>query len=131
MLSVARVFMILAGFLGLPSVACSVMCSSLIQAGPNPPPAATEGIFRFLFYASLIASIGSIVVGVKAKKIGKAKTSLSCLLFAACFAGLILQLNPLGITSAGLLFLAAIMAFVASDEEFQSLPRPITSNYAG
>ena len=120
MLSVARVFMILAGFVGLPSVACSAMCSSMLQAS-QPPSGTGEGIYQFLFYASLIASIGSIIVGAKARKIGKTKTSLSCLVFAACFAGLILQMNPLGITSAGLLFLAAIMTFVASDGEFQNL----------
>lgn len=37
MLGVARVFMILAGLLGLPSVACSGFCSGIMQGTPNAP----------------------------------------------------------------------------------------------
>lgn len=118
MLGVARVLMILSGICGLPSVACSGMCSNLMADTQAPPGG--EMFYRLLFYASLLASVGAIFVGAKAKKLGKAKTAVSCLVFAGCYAGLVLQLNLFGLGSAGLLILAAIMTLVAEDKEFRA-----------
>ena len=119
MLSAARVLMILAGILGLPSVACSAVCSSVLNA--SQAEQGGKDAYTILLYVSALASVGAVVVGATARRLGKVKSGVLCLVFACCYAGLVLQLNVLGVTSAVLLLIAAVMTFVASEQQFRDV----------
>ena len=132
MLSFARVLMILAGVFGLPALACSAFCSTvetavrLDQPQEDLPPLMTA-----LFWVAFVASIGSIAVGAKAHRLGKTRSGLLCLLFAAVYTSLLLQANFLGLVSAGMLLVAAIMTFVAPDEQFRGVVKAEVQDAAG
>ena len=126
MLNFARVLMILAGVFGLPAVACSGACSAVLH--DTQASSGGKTFYDVLLLASLVASVGAIFVGAKAATFGKAKAGLSCLLFAAVYLSLLLQLNMLGLGSAFLLLLAAIMVFVSPDEQFRGVVKVEVQN---
>ena len=122
MLRAAMVLMILAGVLGLPAVLCSAACGGLGRAtGANISAREGQAIVDFLTVLGLIASVGSIIVGALATKMKKAISGIAALAFAVCFALLLLMANALGLVSAGLLLIAAIMIFVAPPDQFKKV----------
>jgi hypothetical protein len=126
MLNAAMVLMILAGILGLPAAGCSGACAgigSATGAGQNPGAAAGQHLMENLMYLSLIASAGSIVVGVLVKRLGKTVSGVAALVLAGMFAALLIQANLFGLPSAALLVLAAIMIFIAPRERFRDVQR--------
>lgn len=124
MLNFAMVLMILAGLFGLPAVACSGACAGMgaaADASQRADMAGGQKIMESLMWLALIASIGSIIVGALVKRLGKTVSLVSALIFAGMFASLILQMNILGLMSAGMLVLAAIMIFVAPAQQFRNV----------
>ncbi len=122
MLNAAMVFMILAGLFGMPAVMCSSMCSGIgVATGADVGAPEGQAIMDFLMYLSIGASLGSIIIGAMVKKLKKAISSISCLLFSLCFAALLLQGNMLGMVSALMLVIAAIMIFVAPADQFHNV----------
>ncbi len=126
MLSFARVLVILAGIFGLPAVGCSAACSGLgYAAGAHQDPQAREGqaIMNFILYIAIAASIGSILVGAKAPRWGRTASGILSLVFAAIFCVPLIQLNFLGLGSALMLLVGAIMFFVAPVEQYRPAAR--------
>ena len=119
MLNAAMVLMILAGIFGLPAVLCSGLCSGIGQmTGADVEVPEGQAIMDFLMYLSIGASLGSIIVGAMVKKLKKATSGIAALIFAVCFALLLVQANMLGLLSSALLLVAAIMIFVAPSDQF-------------
>lgn len=125
MLNAAMVLMILAGIFGFPAVMCSAVCAGasadLAEAAGEKNPA--QGALNLLAWGSIVASAGSIVVGVKVKRLRRATSVISCFLFAGLFALLLLQLNWLGLGSAILLVIAGVMIAVAPANQFRDVIR--------
>lgn len=136
MLNFAMVLMILAGIFGLPAAACSTVCAGacagMATVAANDPNArdsdkggaaalaAYGGVFMAL---AAIASIGSIVIGALVRKIGKVPAAISALAFALLFVLQLLMANPLGIPSAIMLLVAAVMIFVAPQPEYTGVSK--------
>jgi hypothetical protein len=120
-LAAARVLMIMAGCLGLPAVLCGFLISGMVgYVAQNDLNAASESDVVFmcvLVPLSLIASIGSIVVGALLERVGKVAGGIVALVFSIVFAGLLLQMNLCGIVPSLMLLLAAILVFVASSDK--------------
>jgi hypothetical protein len=109
--------MILAGVFGLPAVVCSSALVSLGHAsGTDVRAPEGQTIMQILWWFALIASIGSVYIGVRAPRIRRATIVVSCLVFAGMFGLLVLQLNFLGNLPALLLLVGGIMAGVDADE---------------
>ena len=89
----------------------------------NPNAAAGQSIMYVLMVLSLVASIGSIMVGALVRRLGKIKSGVAALVFAGIFAGLLIQANVLGILSSLILVLAAIMIFVAPANQFTGIQK--------
>lgn len=126
MLNGAMVLMILAGVLGLPAVACSTVCAGMGQmagAARNPNAAGGQAIMETLMWLAGIASLGSIIVGALVRRLGKNVSGVAALIFAAIFGALVIQANLFGLLSALMLLVAAIMIFVAPEEQFRSVTR--------
>jgi hypothetical protein len=126
MLNAAMVLMILAGVLGLPAAACSAACAGVGQmagAGQNPNMAGGQAIIEALKWLSIIASLGSIIVGALVKRLGKMASAGSALVFALVFALLLIQANAAGLPSSLMLLVAAIMIFVTPEQQFRSVTR--------
>lgn len=122
MLNAAMVLMILAGIFGLPAVMCSGFCSSMgMVSGANVDAPEGQAIMNFLMYLSIAASLGSIIVGAMVKKLKKRTSGVAALIFSGCFAILLLQANMLGLVSALMLLVAAIMIFVAPSDQFKNV----------
>jgi hypothetical protein len=118
--------MILAGVLGLPAVACSTACASLGQmagAARDPNAAAGQTIMETLMWLAGIASLGSIIIGALVRRLGKQVSGAAALIFGAIFAALVIQANFFGLFSALMLLVAAIMIYVAPEEQFRSVTR--------
>ena len=119
MLNMAMVLMILAGIFGLPAVMCSGFCSGIGRmTGANMQAPQGQAIMDFLMYLSIGASLGSIIVGAMVKKLKKSTSGIAALIFAACFALLLIQANMLGLVSSLMLLVAAVMIFVAPEDQF-------------
>ena len=77
--------------------------------------------------SSVVAAVGilqdnvAVIIGAMVKKLKKAISSISCLLFSLCFVALLLQGNMLGMVSALMLVIAAIMIFVAPADQFHNV----------
>ena len=124
MLNAAMVFMILAGLFGLPAVMCSGLCSGMgVATGANVQAPEGQAVMDFLMYLAIGASLGSIIVGAMVKKLKKATSGIAALIFAACFALLLIQANMLGLLSSVMLLVAAIMIFVAPAEQFSNIQK--------
>lgn len=126
MLNAAMVLMILAGIFGLPAAACSTACAGIGQmagAGQDPNAAGGQAIMETLKWLAIIASIGSIIVGALVRRLGKAVSGVASLLFALLFALLLIQANAVGLPSTLMLLVAAIMIFVAPEEQFRRVTR--------
>lgn len=129
MLNVAMVLMILAGICGLPAAACSTACAGLmagVASDPHTKSGDAAGLVAFggvFMGLAVIASIGSIVTGALVRKIGKIPAGITALVLALIFAALLLQANPLGIPSALMLVVAAIMIFVAPRPEYTGISK--------
>lgn len=124
MLNAAMVLMILAGIFGLPAVVCSGACSGMGYAtGAHKAAAQGQAIIDFLYYASLAASLGSIVVGAMVKKLQKMLSGILSLVFAAIFGSLLIQGNMLGLASAVMLLIAGVMIFVAPADQFKNVTK--------
>jgi uncharacterized membrane protein YoaK (UPF0700 family) len=120
------VLMILAGIFGLPAAACSTACAAMGQmagAAQDPNAAGGQAIMETLKWLAIIASIGSIIVGALVRRLGKTVSGASALLFALLFALLLVQANLAGLPSSLLLLVAAIMIFVAPEEQFRRVTR--------
>jgi hypothetical protein len=124
MLNVAMVLMILAGIFGLPAAMCSGLCSGMgNMAGADVSAPEGQAIMDFLMYLAIGASLGSIIVGAMVKKLKKAISGIAALIFAVCFALLLIQANMLGLVSSLMLLVAAIMIFVAPAEQFSNVQK--------
>ena len=126
MLNVAMVLMILAGVFGLPAAACSSACAGLgAAAGAHKDPGAAGGqaIMESLMWLAILASIGSIVIGAMVRKMGKVPAGITSLAFALIFVLLLIQANPLGLPSAFMLLIAAVMIFVAPRPEYTGITK--------
>lgn len=126
MLNAAMVLMILAGVFGLPAVLCSATCAGLGAAAgmdSDPDAAAGQSIMEVLMVLSLVASIGSIIIGALVRRLGKMKSGVAALVFAGIFATLLIQANVLGILSSLMLIVAAIMIFVAPADQFTGIQK--------
>jgi hypothetical protein len=126
MLNFAMVLMILAGLFGLPAAACSSACAGIgaaAGAANDPSAAGGQAIMEGLMWLSILASIGSIIVGALIKKLGKMVSGIAALLFCGIFAILILQMNIFGILSSLMLLIAAVMIFVAPTEQFRNVTK--------
>lgn len=126
MLNAAMVLMILAGVLGLPAAMCSAACSgmgNMAGAGHDPNAAAGQRIVDILKWLSIIASIGSIIVGALVRRLGKKASGSAALAFAVIFGLLMIQANLFGIPSSIMLLVAAIMIFVAPEQQFRQVTR--------
>lgn len=126
MLNGAMVLMILAGVFGLPAAACSAACAGIGQmagAAQDPGAAGGQAIMEVFSWLSIIASLGSIIVGALVKRIGKGVSGGAALLFALIFFALVLQLNMAGLPSALLLLVAAVMIFVTPEQQFRNVTR--------
>lgn len=129
MLNVAMVLMILAGIFGLPAVMCSGLCSGMGKmTGADVTASEGQAIMDFLMYLAMGASLGSIIVGAMVKKMKKAISGIAALIFAACFALLLIQGNILGLVSSVILLVAAIMIFVAPADQFSDVQKVKTVN---
>lgn len=119
MLRAAMVLMILAGFFGLPSVMCSGCWSEIGRAtGVAQFDKEGQALVDFLYYLSIIASIGSIITGALVARLKKLISGLLCFIFAICFALLLIQGNFFGLFSSILLIISGVMIFVAPSEQF-------------
>lgn len=124
MLNAAMVLMILAGIFGLPAVMCSGLCSGMgTMTGADVGAPEGQAIMDFLMYLSIGASLGSIIMGAMVKKLKKVVSGVACLIFAGCFALLLIQGNALGLVSSVMLLVAGIMVFVAPAEQFQNVQK--------
>ena len=129
MLNAAMVLMILAGIFGLPAVMCSGFCSGLGKAtGANVNAPEGQAIMDFLMYLAIGASLGSIIVGAIVKKLKKATSGIAALIFAVCFALLLIQANMLGLLSSVMLLVAAIMIFVSPADQFSDVQKVKTAD---
>lgn len=129
MLNAAMVLMILAGIFGLPAAMCSGLCSGLGTAtGANVNAPEGQAIMDFLMYLAIAASLGSIIIGAMVKKLKKAVSGIAALIFAVCFALLLIQANMLGLLSSVMLLVAAIMIFVAPADQFSDVQKVKTVN---
>jgi hypothetical protein len=120
MLNAAMVMMILAGLFGLPAVLCSAVWAGIAASDGSGEPAP---LMSAMLTVSLVASVGSIVVGALVKRLGKVKSGVAAIVLALMFGSLVLGLNPLGWLSGTLLFIAAVMIFVAPQEQFRNTVR--------
>jgi len=120
MLNAAMVLMILAGLFGLPAVLCSAAWLGVASSDGSGQPAP---LLSTMLTISMLASIGSIVVGSLVKRLGKIKSGVSAIVLAVMFGALVLGMNPLGWLSGTLLFIAAVMIFVAPQEQFRNTIR--------
>lgn len=126
MLNGAMVLMILAGIFGLPAAACSTACAGIgagLGASHDPNAAGGQAIMETLKTLSLIGSFGSMIVGALIKRLGKIVSGSSALLFAAIFLALLIQANFFGLFSAVMLLVAAVMIFVAPEQQFRDITR--------
>jgi hypothetical protein len=125
MLNGAMVLMIIAGILGLPAVACSAACAGIGSFAASHDVNATAGatILESLKTLAIIASFGSIIVGALIKKIGKIISGACSLVFALIFVLLLFQANFLGILPSIMLVIAAVMIFVAPEQQFRDVTR--------
>lgn len=131
MLNFARVLAILAGLGGLPAIACNTVWTGVAKSGlseetrkfgqPTDTGKTASGMVSFFLYSSIIASIGAIAIGAKARVWGKRSCAVLCLVFAAMFAAPIVLLNFFGLGPAGLLCLSAILILVAPAEQFRGV----------
>jgi hypothetical protein len=120
MLNAAMVMMILAGLFGLPAVLCSAAWYGISHSDGSGEPAP---LMSTMLFVSTVASIGSIIAGSLVKRLGKIKAGVSAIVLALMFSSLVLGLNPLGWLSGTLLFIAAVMIFVAPQEQFRDTVR--------
>ncbi len=120
MLNAAMVLMILAGLFGLPAVLCSAAWLGVASTDGSGEPAP---LLEAMFTVSLIASLGSIIVGALVKRLGKFKSMVAAIVFGIMFGLLVLGMNPLGWLPGTLLFIAAVMIFVAPEEQFRNTVR--------
>jgi hypothetical protein len=120
MLNAAMVMMILAGLFGLPAVLCSAAWLGVASSDGSGEPAP---LLSAMLMISLVAAIGSIVVGALVKRLGKLKSGVAAIVLALMFSVLVLGMNPLGWLSGTLLFIAAVMIFVAPQEQFRNTVR--------
>jgi hypothetical protein len=125
MLNAAMVFMILGGILGLPAVLCSAACTGFTGAATKGMADAQAGqtVMEVITALGWIACAGSIILGALVKQAGKIVSGVGALCFAIFFAILLVQGNPLGILSTLLLLVAAIMIFVAPENQFRGVVR--------
>ncbi|MBZ5621001.1 MAG: hypothetical protein LAQ69_20080 [Acidobacteriia bacterium] len=126
MLNGAMVLMILAGIFGLPAAACSSACAGLghsLGAQNDPNAAAGQAIMETLKWLAILASFGSIIVGALVKRVGKTVGGVASLLFCGMFAALLIQANLMAILPALMLLVAAIMIWVAPEEQFRNIVR--------
>lgn len=120
MLNGAMVLMILAGIFGLPAVMCSGFCSALGSAAAADGYG-ESGFWDFMLLLALLASIGSIIVGAMVKRLQKKISVISALAFSFFFGILILQGNVLGLFSALMLLISAVMIYVAPPNQFRDV----------
>ena len=124
MLNAAMVLMILAGIFGLPAVMCSGLCSGMGKmTGDDVCAPEGQAIMDFLMYRAIGSSLGSIIIGAMVKKLKKATSGIAALIFAVCFALLLVQANILGLLSSVMLLVAAIMIFVAPADQFSDVQK--------
>lgn len=126
MLNAAMVLMILAGVVGLPAALCSATCAGFTSAAgmrSDPNAADAQTYLDVLMGLSLVASIGSIIVGALVRRLGKIPSGVAALVFASIFAFLLIQANALGLPSSLMLLLAAIMIFVAPADQFTGIKK--------
>lgn len=124
MLNAAMVLMILAGILGLPAIMCSGFCAGLgLMTGADKGAPEGQAIMNFLFYMSVIASIGSIIMGALVKKNKKLTSGIACFVFAGIFVLLLIQGNIMGLVSSLMLIVAGVMIFVAPPEQFDNITK--------
>jgi hypothetical protein len=125
MLNAAMVLIIIAGIFRLPAAACSAACAGIgsFTASQNSDAAAGAAILAGLKTLAIIASLGSILAGALIKQFGKIVSGIAALLFALVFALLIIQANLLGIIPSIILLIAAVMIFVAPEQQFRNVTR--------
>ena len=125
MLNAAMVLMIIAGIFGLPAVACSAACAGIgsMAASQDANAASGAAILESLKTLAIIASLGSIIMGALIKKAGKIVSGVSALVFAVIFLLLLFQANFLGILPSIMLVIAAVMIFVAPEQQFRNVTR--------
>lgn len=121
MLNAAMVFMILAGILGLPAVACSGFVSAVGTDQAVGKEVST--MYGWLLNLSLLASFGSIAAGLMVRRLGRTKACIASFGFAAIFALLLLQMNFFGLFSSAMLVVAGVMILVAPEEQFRRVTR--------
>jgi hypothetical protein len=120
MLNAAMAMMIVAGLFGLPAILCSAawVGVSATDGSGDPSP-----LMETMLSVSVIASIGSIVVGELVKRLGRLISGVAALIPGSMFGLLVLGLNPLGWLPGTLRFIAAVMIFVAREEQFRNTVR--------
>ena len=124
MLNAAMVLMILAGIFGMPALVCSGCVSSIGDAyTADTGDTSVSALYNMFETAALVASFGSIAVGVSVRKLKKAVSGGCALAFSAVFVGLLLQLNLFGLVSSLMLLVAAVMIFVAPEDQFRNVTR--------
>ena len=122
MVRTAKVFMILAGLIGLPAAACSSTREEIENVSANDAPA-SQAITRSLKWLTMIASIGSLLVGSLARPLGRVPSGVAALLFAGTFLAMLIQGNALGLAPSILLLIAAVLIFVAPKQQFWGVTR--------